>query len=84
MGAESLSFAAIERRIQAMPDGPSAVLNTPRWLAPLNTVGTAGIIVDTLPSVLVYFLTQASWMVVMAYLGLGMEQNGVRITYSSH
>jgi hypothetical protein len=72
MDIESLSFAAIERRIQAMPDGPSAVLKTPRWLMPLNVLGTAGIIIGTLPAVLIHFFTPASWMVVMAKIGLGM------------
>lgn len=70
MDIESLSFAAIERRIQAMPDGPSAVLTTPRWLIWLNVAGTAGIIVGTLPSILIHFLTPAMWMVVMARVGL--------------
>ena len=72
MDTEILSFAAIERRIQSMPDGPSAVLTTPRWLVSLNVLGTAGIIIGTLPSVLIHFLTPASWMVVMVRVGLWM------------
>ena len=72
MDMESLTFAALERRIQAMPDGPSAVLTPPRWLMPLNVLGTAGLIIGTLPSVLIHFLTPASWMVAMAKIGLGM------------
>ena len=37
--SQSLTFAALEQRIEAMPDGPSAVLNTPAWLTPFQIVG---------------------------------------------
>lgn len=81
MEAETLSFAGIERRILGMPDGPSAVLTTPRWMMPLNVLGTAGIIVGTLPSILVHLVTPAEWMVGMAKLGLLMALVGYALPF---
>lgn len=70
MTNEPLSFAALEQCISKMPDGPSAVLNTPRWLIALNALGTAGIIVGTLPFLMIQVLTPQQWMVGMARIGL--------------
>lgn len=71
-GSQSLTFAALEQRITAMPDGPSSVLNTPAWLLPFQVVGTLGIIVGLAPSLMIQFIEPRQWMVVMAKLGLGM------------
>ena len=69
---ESLTFSALEQRITAMPDGPSSVLNTPRWLVPFQVAGTLGIIVGLAPSLMIHFMEPRQWMVVIAKLGLGM------------
>ena len=60
-----LSFAAIEARIRAMPDGPVEVLNTPRWMRLFNFVGTAAIVIGLLPSLLVQWMEPRMWMVYM-------------------
>ena len=65
-----LSFSAIEQRIQALPDGPAAVLNTPKWIARCNVVGAAGILVGLAPFLLIQFIPPRPWMVHMARLGL--------------
>ena len=44
-----LSFTAIEARIQEMPDGPIAALNTPRRAVALNLIGAGGAIIGLLP-----------------------------------
>lgn len=67
-----LSFALIEARIDAMTEGPSAYLDTPRWAAALNLIGAGGAILGLLASVIVYFLEPQVWMAVMAYSGLAV------------
>lgn len=67
-----LSFALIEARIAAMPEGPSAYLNTPHWAAALNMIGAGGATLGLLPSIFVYFLEPQLWMAVMAYSGLAV------------
>lgn len=70
MNSETLSFATLEKRIQAMPDGPSSVLTTPRWLVWFDVIGTAGMIIGILPFLMIQILTPRLWMVGMAHLGL--------------
>jgi hypothetical protein len=72
MNNASLSFAVLEERIRSMPDGPAAVLTTPRWLAPLNVLGTIGVILAILPFLMIQFLTPQLWMVWVARAGLCM------------
>lgn len=66
---ESFSFAVLERRIQSMPDGPAAILATPRWQTMLNLIGTMGLIIGILPFLMIKFLTPQLWMVWMASAG---------------
>lgn len=73
---ETLSFSALERRLAAMPDGPAAVLNTPRWLRRLSVLGVAGVIVGLAPAVLVQFMRPQMWMVYLAQAGLGLSVVG--------
>lgn len=40
MDGNPLSFAELERRIDAMPDGPVSILSTPRWALWCNAAGT--------------------------------------------
>jgi len=78
MTDNGLSFAELEKRIRAMPDGPAAVLNTPRWLVPFNVIGILGILLGLSPSLLIRYFEPQMWMVYMmraglwaAYLGCG-------------
>lgn len=69
---ERLNFAALDRRIQAMPEGPVAHLGAPRWQRRLDAVAYVGIVVGLTPSLLVELMTPARWMVWVAWLGLAM------------
>jgi hypothetical protein len=66
----TLSFSELERRICAIPDGPSSVLNTPRWITRCNVVGTLGVVMGLLPSVLIKVMPPQMWMVFMARSGV--------------
>ncbi|WP_129136786.1 hypothetical protein [Luteimonas sp. YGD11-2] len=59
----TLSFAALDARIRVMPDGPVTLLDTPRWMRPLNVIGTVAILVGLLPMFLVQWMEPAMWMV---------------------
>lgn len=78
---ESLTFAELERRIQAIPDGPIAVLNAPGWMVPLNVAGTLGIVVGLLPSLLVRYMEPQMWMVGMAKTGLWLAAAGYALPF---
>lgn len=69
---DGLSFAELEKRVHAVPDGPSAALNTPRWLYPFNIVGLLGVVVGLLPSILILYFEPKMWMLYMAKIGLAM------------
>lgn len=65
-----LSFATLEACIEAMPDGPASVLNTPRVLFWFNVGGTIALVVGSLPFLLVQLLEPQWWMVRMAQIGV--------------
>jgi len=68
----ALSFALLDARIEAMPDGPASILKTPRILYWLNILGSIAIAIvfGLLPFLLVQFLTPQWWMVRMAQVGV--------------
>ena len=70
MANSSLSFSELERRICAIPDGPASVLDTPRWIRWCNVIGTIGIVLGLLPSVLIKVMDPQMWMVFVARSGL--------------
>ena len=70
--SELLTFAALDRRIESLPEGPVAELNAPRWQRRLDAVGYAGIVVGLMPSVMMEFIAPAGWMLWMARVGLTM------------
>lgn len=72
MEANHFSFSDLEKRIAAMPDGPIAVLNRPRWQYWCDIGGGVGVIVGLLPGVFIQFLEPKPWMVVMSKVGLLM------------
>jgi hypothetical protein len=65
-----LSFVALDSRLREIPDGPAAVLNTPRWIIPLNVIGWLGILLGLTPSLLIHFMAPAMWMVWMGRAGI--------------
>lgn len=70
MTKQSLSFKALEARIREMPDGPAAVLNTPRVLVIFNALGTLGMVLGLAPSLLIRFFEPQMWMVYLARSGV--------------
>lgn len=68
----SLTFAALDHRIEALPEGPVAALNAPRWQRRLDAVGYAGIVIGLMPSLLIEVMAPAGWMLWMAWTGLAM------------
>jgi hypothetical protein len=70
MDTPALTFAEIDRRLAAMPEGPTAILNMPKWLLLFNVVGMAGLVSGLLPGVLAYVVAPAAWMADAARIGL--------------
>ncbi len=66
----ALSFAALNARIEGMPDGPASILKTPRFIHWLNILGSIAIVFGLLPFLLAQFLTPQWWMVRMAQAGV--------------
>ena len=64
-----LTYSEIEKQILAMPDGPAAVLNTPKWIAVLGTIGMLGVLIGLVPFALIQFVAPQTWMVTMAKAG---------------
>lgn len=58
-----LSFAALEARIHAMPEGPAGRLNHPRWAQACGWLTMLFIAVGLSPIVLVTWMTPHVWMV---------------------
>lgn len=84
-GAE-ISYAELERRISVLPEGPVSALDTPQWLFLPNAVGTLGMVVGLLPSLLIQFVEPKMWMADLARFGVWMAYIGyapgfVRGTY---
>lgn len=65
-----LTFAAIEARIEAMPDGPVSMLDTPRWAIVLYVIGAVAAVFGLLPSLLEHIWEPRPWMVLMTRGGL--------------
>ena len=72
MDAKHFSFSELEKKIAAIPEGPVAALNRPRWQYWLDIGGGVGVIVGLLPSLLSQFLALESWMITMTNVGFWM------------
>jgi hypothetical protein len=72
MTISGLSFAQLESRLREVPDGPSAILNTPKPYLVLNIIGWAGAGITLLPYALFRIMTPAMWMVTMAQIGFAV------------
>lgn len=73
---DELSYTELERRIRALPDGPAGMLNTPRWLLIPNVIGTLGMVLGLLPSLLILFVVPKTWMVYVAKTGVVLAYAG--------
>ncbi|HZH44907.1 MAG TPA: hypothetical protein VEY50_12570 [Lysobacter sp.] len=72
------SYAELERRIRAMPEGPAAEYAPSALVTPFAMVGAAGLLLGLLPSLLIEFIAPREWMVwvpraggVLALVGFG-------------
>lgn len=72
-----LTFAVLDAKIEALPEGPVSALNSPRWMHVLSIVGLLGMIVAFLPSLLVMWLAPQMWMVWVAQAGLAVTVAGL-------
>jgi hypothetical protein len=70
MTNSTLSFSELEERIRVIPDGPASVLNTPSWIFAWNALGTVGLALGLLPSLLIKLMDPQMWMVDMARAGV--------------
>lgn len=73
---DELSYTELERRIRALPDGPAGMLNTPSWLLIPNVIGTLGMVLGLLPSLLILFVVPKTWMVYVAKTGVVLAYAG--------
>src|SRR5690606_25831329 len=65
-----LSFAMLEARIHAMPDGPASRIDHPHWAQICGWLTMVCVLAGLLPLFLVQWMTPEQWMVVMARAGL--------------
>lgn len=65
---DTLSFTELDRRLRAVPDGPSGILNTPPIYRRANIVGGIAAVATLIPFVLVHLMTPAAWMVTWAQI----------------
>jgi hypothetical protein len=72
MDAIPFSFAELERRVSAVPEGPIAILNRPQWQYWCDLGGGIGVILGLLPSLLIQFFEPKPWMVTMGVFGLAI------------
>ncbi|WP_101927457.1 MULTISPECIES: hypothetical protein [Luteimonas] len=72
MDRAPLTFEFLDAQIEAMPEGPVAALNMPRWIRLWTLIGVAGTVLALSPSLLIQWLTPAQWMVAMAQTGLAI------------
>lgn len=64
-----LTFALIDEKIQALPEGPVEALNSPRWMVRLNALGLLAMVMALSPSLLLQWFTPKLWMLWMARSG---------------
>lgn len=76
MPPNNLSFAWLEKRLRAVPEGPSANLTMPTWAIVWLAIGTAGALLGLAPSVMIKLMTPQMWMATMAKTGLWIEVAG--------
>lgn len=69
---DTLTFAELERRLRAVPDGPAGILNAPPLYRIAIMVGGVGLVVALIPIVLVRLLPAAPWMVTMVQIGFSV------------
>lgn len=76
MRQELLTYAEMDRRIEALPEGPVATVRRPPWMMWLERLGYVGMILGLTPALVAQFLQPAAWMLSVAVLGLVLTAAG--------
>ncbi|MFT3807261.1 hypothetical protein [Arenimonas sp.] len=76
MQPEKISFAWLDKRLRAIPDGPAEYLNTPSWVVVWNVIGLAGVVIGLSPVLLRQFMPVGPGVVWVALTGLILEVVG--------
>lgn len=71
-----LTFAWLDAQIEAIPEGPVARLNAPRWMRYWTMAGVMGMVLALLPSLFLHWWKPAWWMVTQARVGLAIMMIG--------
>lgn len=71
-----LTFALIDSEIEALPEGPVAMLRAPRWIVYWSFVGIFGMVLSLMPSLLLQWLAPQLWMLALARAGLAITLIG--------
>ncbi|MBD9478865.1 hypothetical protein [Pseudoxanthomonas sp. PXM02] len=69
---DTLSFTELDRRLRAVPDGPSGILNTPPIYRRANIVGGIAAVATLIPFVLVHVMTPGQWMITWAQISFSV------------
>lgn len=65
-----LTFSELDAKIEALPEGPAAVLRAPKWSKYWTFLGLCGTFLGLLPSLLIIWLEPQYWMVIVSRVGL--------------
>ena len=76
MEMERLTFAELDRRIEALPAGPESAMDRPAWVVGMDRIGFIGMLLGIAPAVLAQWMRPAEWMVIVAYAGLAITIMG--------
>ena len=69
---DTLSFAELDRRLLALPEGPVAILDTPPLFRIANIVGGIAAFITFVPFLLVHVMTPGKWMVAWAQISFSV------------
>ena len=69
---DTLSFTELDRRMRAVPEGPSGILNTPPLYQIANIVGGIAALLTLIPFGLVHLMTPGEWMITWAQISFSV------------
>lgn len=68
----TLSFTELDRRLRDMPDGPAAILDTPKLYRIANLIGGVSAFLTFVPFALIQFMPPERWMVSWAQISFSV------------
>lgn len=69
---DALSFAELDRRLRAIPDGPSGILSSPPLFRVANVVGGIACVLTLVPIGLAKVIPAAPWMLTMVQIAFAV------------